>query len=80
MVETATAKYICETKRADELKGENVLAKAEAATVWCQHATKHALHHGDKPWRYLLIPHDAIVENMTLAGLAGRYTFHGKSG
>ena len=80
VVETATAKYICETKRADELKGENVLAKAEAATVWCQHATKHALHHGDKPWRYLLIPHDAIVENMTLAGLAGRYTFHGKSG
>lgn len=25
---------------------------------------------GGKPWRYLLIPHDAIAENHTLAGLA----------
>ena len=27
-----------------------------------------------KPWKYLLIPHDEIAENMTLAGLASRFT------
>ena len=26
-----------------------------------------------KPWKYLLIPHDEIAENMTLAGLASRF-------
>jgi type III restriction enzyme len=29
--------------------------------------------HGGKPWRYLLIPHDEIAENKTLAGLAARF-------
>jgi type III restriction enzyme len=24
---------------------------------------------GGKPWRYVLIPHDAIAENITLEGL-----------
>lgn len=24
----------------------------------------------EKPWKYTLIPHDTIAENMTLAGLA----------
>ena len=27
-----------------------------------------------KPWKYLLIPHDAIAENMTLHGLAEKYS------
>ena len=26
-----------------------------------------------KPWQYLLIPHDAIAENMTLAALSHRF-------
>lgn len=32
-----------------------------------------------KPWRYLLIPHDQIQDQMTLAGLAARYEVHAKS-
>jgi type III restriction enzyme len=28
---------------------------------------------GGKPWRYVLIPHDAIAENLTLDGLAARF-------
>ncbi|MEZ4615378.1 MAG: hypothetical protein R2867_07675 [Caldilineaceae bacterium] len=73
VVESATTKYICEPKRADELEDRDVQAKARAAVTWCQHASEHAVRHGGKPWRYLLIPHDAIAENMTLAGLAGLY-------
>ncbi|MEO6811564.1 MAG: restriction endonuclease subunit R, partial [Isosphaeraceae bacterium] len=70
-VETKTAKFLCEPKRADDMDDTEVLAKAKAASLWCQHATQH----GEKPWSYLLIPHDAIDESKTLAGLAASYTF-----
>ena len=60
-------------KRANEMTDEVVLAKADAAAVWCKHATAHANENGGKPWRYLLIPHDQIQDQMTLAGLAARY-------
>jgi len=26
-----------------------------------------------KPWRYVLVPHDVIAENMTLEMLAGQF-------
>ncbi|HEX5050917.1 MAG TPA: DEAD/DEAH box helicase family protein, partial [Planctomycetota bacterium] len=68
-VETKTAKLLCETKRADQLQDPTVLAKARAAVTWCRHATKHEMDHGGKPWHYVLIPHDSVQENMTLAGL-----------
>jgi type III restriction enzyme len=75
VVEAEKAKYICEPKAANEMTDDTVLAKAEAATVWCKHATEHAQTHGGKPWSYLLIPDSAIRENMTLQGLAAAYTF-----
>ncbi len=50
-----------------------VLAKKEVAVRWCQRASEYARTYGGKPWKYLLIPHDAIAENMTLAGLAGQF-------
>ena len=54
---------------------ETVLAKAEAATVWCERATNDSAETGGKPWKYLLIPHDQISEQMTLTGLAARCTY-----
>jgi type III restriction enzyme len=27
-----------------------------------------------KPWRYVFIPHDAMLENVTLAGLAAKFS------
>ncbi|MBI5410421.1 MAG: DEAD/DEAH box helicase family protein [Nitrospirae bacterium] len=74
-VETKTAKYLCEPKRADEMADTEVIAKAKAAAIWCRHATAHEQKHGGKPWSYLLIPHDAIADNKTLQGLAATYTF-----
>ncbi|MBF0347631.1 MAG: hypothetical protein HQL81_08170 [Magnetococcales bacterium] len=47
--------------------------KARVAVTWCQRAGKHAEGIGGKPWRYLLIPHDAIAENMTLDHFASRF-------
>jgi type III restriction enzyme len=52
----------------------DVIAKAEAASIWCRHASEHARESGGKPWTYLRIPHDQMAEQMTLAGLAARYT------
>src|SRR5690606_3972224 len=69
VVETAAAKYLCEPKRADLIGTPEVEAKARAAVEWCRHATRHELEHGGKPWTYVLIPHDAIRANSTLAGL-----------
>ena len=72
VVETKTEKLLCEPKRASEMTDETVLAKADAAATWCKHATDHANENGGKPWRYLLIAHDRIQDQMTLAGLAAR--------
>ena len=77
VVETTTQKFLCEPKRANEMTDEIVLAKADAAAVWCRHATAHSNENGGKPWRYLLIPHDEIQDQMTLAGLAARHTVNG---
>jgi type III restriction enzyme len=73
VVEADDANYLCEPKRSSELTDDEVLAKADAAIEWCKHATQHALENDGKPWKYLLIPHDAILEQMTLAGLASKF-------
>jgi type III restriction enzyme len=75
VVETLTEKLICEPKRSDETKDPEVLAKAEAAALWCQNATDHARKHGGKPWRYLLIPHHSIEASKTLAALVVQCTY-----
>jgi hypothetical protein len=53
--------------------GRCPLAKRDVAVRWCQQASDHAHNHGGKPWTYVLIPHDAIAENMTIKGLIARY-------
>ena len=74
VVETETAKFLCEPKRENQMRDPEVLAKAEAAATWCHHASEHAKLCGGKPWSYLLIPHHVIADNKTLQGLAATYT------
>lgn len=73
VAETATTLYMLEPKARDELADPKVLAKRGAAVKWCQLATEYARSYGGKPWRYVLIPHDELAENMTIEGLASRY-------
>ncbi len=80
VVETATEKLICEPKGSDRMQDPVVLAKARAAATWCRHATEHEEANHGKPWRYLLIPHDAIADNMTLDGLTKQFTFAAPEG
>ena len=73
VVETTGEKLMCEVKRTDQLSHPDVLSKARAGILWCKHASDHEMANAGKPWRYVMIPHDAVVENMTLGGLIARY-------
>jgi type III restriction enzyme len=74
VVETANGIYMLEPKMKSEMTDAQVIAKRDVAVAWCVHASKHAAGHGGKTWTYVLIPHDAISENMTVQGLADRFT------
>lgn len=74
VVETKTERLIIETKRKSDMDDVDVRRKAEAASLWCWIATEHhAKKHGDKPWRYALVPDDAMQPNATLDGLLSRF-------
>jgi type III restriction enzyme len=73
IVETDTEKLMCEIKAADEMDDPTVEAKAKAAVVWCDRATEHEKANGGKPWRYALIPHDAVKGTATLKALIAQH-------
>ncbi len=78
VVETESEKLLCEPKSADQMDDEVVIAKARAAALWCSRATAFELANGGKPWRYLLIPHNEITDNMSVAGLVKAFTVKSK--
>lgn len=73
VAETRDTIYMLEPKAKNQMTDADVLAKRDAAVKWCQHAGEHAGTCNGKPWKYLLIPHDLIAENMTLEDLATRF-------
>jgi type III restriction enzyme len=67
-----------ETKKAQEVTASqesetDVKAKADQAALWCKNATDYSMKVGGKPWRYLLIPHDAVAANVTIDNLITRF-------
>ncbi|MEA4840098.1 MAG: DEAD/DEAH box helicase family protein [Bacteroidales bacterium] len=60
IVETAHCIYMVETKRADEIEKEEVLAKKKAAEEYCQYAAEYTAENGGKPWKYVIIAHDLV--------------------
>jgi type III restriction enzyme len=78
VAETADAIYMLEPKMRKELEDPVVLAKKESAIKWCANASGHAATYGGKPWCYVLIPHDAIADNMTLAALASQFSLQSR--
>ena len=73
MAETADCIYMLEPKAANQMDDEAVLAKRDVATKWCKQASDYAKSYAAKPWKYILIPHDAIAENITIAVLAKQF-------
>ncbi|EPD3396123.1 MULTISPECIES: DEAD/DEAH box helicase [Klebsiella] len=56
-----------ETKARTDINSQEVQAKASAAARWCKHATTYAATVGSKPWHYILVPHDEIVESKRIS-------------
>jgi type III restriction enzyme len=74
VAETDKNIYMLEPKAKSEMTSADVLAKKDAAIKWCRNASEHAASYGGKPWRYVLIPHDVIADNMTVSALAQSYS------
>jgi type III restriction enzyme len=74
VAETDDSILMLEPKMATQTQDKDVLAKRDVAIQWCATASEHARTYGGKPWRYVLIPHDAIAENMTLDFLTKQYS------
>lgn len=73
VVETGGGKLIVEIKASNQMDDATVKEKARAASEWVKHANEFAAEGDGKPWRYALVPDNAITESATLAGLIGRY-------
>ena len=69
VAETESTIYMLEPKAKNEMQDATVLTKKLVAETWCQNASDYNAKHGGKPWKYALIPHDIIADNMTLQGL-----------
>jgi type III restriction enzyme len=66
VAETPDSIYMIETKAKNEMTSQEVLSKKEAALQWCSYASDHNVKIKGKPWKYLLISHDQVQDNMTL--------------
>jgi type III restriction enzyme len=73
VAETIDAIYMVETKSRRDMENEDVIKKSEAALKYCSDATSYTTTNGGKPWKYLLIPHDAVLHNMSFDGLACKF-------
>ncbi len=65
VVETQEAVYIVETKKEGDIETSDVQEKSEAALQYCKHATDFTSQNSGKPWKYILIPHNAVQVNMS---------------
>ena len=65
VVETTDCIYMIETKRADEVDKDTVLAKKEAAVKYCQSVSEFTTKNGGKPWKYVIIAHNNVSRTST---------------
>lgn len=73
VAETANAVYMIEVKARNALGDADVIAKKDVAVTWCLRATEFLTAHGGKPWKYVLVPHDAVLSNFTLDTLVQQF-------
>lgn len=73
IVETNDCIYMVETKKADDIKTDEVQDKKRAALQYCNYASKYALENDGKEWKYMIIPHGEVQFNRDLSYFVGRY-------
>lgn len=69
VAETFDGIYMIETKKQADVASSEVKEKANAALQYCKHATEFTSNHRGKPWKYILIPHDVVMLNMSFSHL-----------
>src|SRR5690606_32748375 len=67
VAETDAIIFMVETKARADINTQEAHAKAAGAMRSCKHAAAHAASVGAKPWKYLLVPHDEVIESRRLA-------------
>jgi len=73
IVETDNTIYMVETKKADDIKTDEVQDKKRAAQQYCNHASLYARDNGGKEWKYLIIPHGEVVFSRDLGYFVSRF-------
>ncbi|MEK6681470.1 MAG: DEAD/DEAH box helicase family protein [Nitrospirota bacterium] len=73
VVETADMIYIIETKKEGDIESSDVQEKTQAALEYCKNATDFTAQNSGKPWKYVLIPHNAVQANMSFDYLTKAY-------
>ncbi|MHC5225055.1 DEAD/DEAH box helicase [Ignatzschineria sp. LJL83] len=62
VVETDKYYLLAEVKAENEMASEDVIIKAQVGSEWCKNASAVST----KPWHYLLIPHNEVLESKKL--------------
>jgi type III restriction enzyme len=73
VAETGDAIYMIETKKEGDIETSDVQEKTEAALLYCRNATEFTTQNGGKPWKYILIPHNAVMINMSFETLIRQF-------
>jgi len=73
IVETDDCIYMVETKKADDIKTDEVQDKKRAALQYCNYASKYASENDGKEWKYMIIPHEEVQFNRDFNYFVSRY-------
>lgn len=73
IAETDSQMLLVEIKAEKDVNDSSVQNKANAARLWCRHASEYALKNGGKAWKYLLIPDVEVLANATLEALVSKF-------
>jgi len=75
VVETQNAIYMVETKKEGDIESSEVQEKSQAALLYCKHATNFTTKNRGRAWHYVLIPHNAVLINMSFQSLVDRFEY-----
>jgi type III restriction enzyme len=75
IVETADTIYMVETKKEGDIETGEVQEKATAAAEYCKHASDFTTKNKGKQWKYVIIPHNAVLANMGFETLVKAYEY-----
>lgn len=73
IVESNDFIYMVETKKADDIKTDEVQDKKRAALQYCNYASEYAKQTDGKQWKYMIIPHGEVQFNRDFGYFVSRF-------